>query len=325
MFTRFGKKQTVSVELNDYIFRLFSKDTGSPEGYFVFEATVEEGMIQNGELADELALFELLKFNLDRWNMKRKCVRFFVPEPSVLMRPIEVPTDVRPESLTGLIQMELGNTIHLPFENPVLDIHDPDPEDGKATLFAAPAQEVSRLAALYDDATLEPTVADVRMLANGRFLKQSGLLKQGRTVLVADWLHNGVSFGIFGGYELEFHRYQDIQAKPSEWKFEERADNLVTFSFGGDEMDYRNQLLDLVLETGRIINFYQFSLYKGERAVDEIVVMGDNHDMNYIKQQLDEAQEQPVTVIDDVFVKRYYPGLFGRHAVLIGLSLRGEV
>ncbi|WOV88727.1 pilus assembly protein PilM [Sporosarcina oncorhynchi] len=324
MFAKLGKKTPISVELNDYIFRLLIKDPSAQGDYSIYESAIEEGLIHNGEILNELALFEHIKSTLGEWGMKKLPVNFFVPDPFVLMRPIDVPTDLRSGSLLGFIQMEVGHSIHLPFDNPVLDIHDANSDDGKAVLYAAPAQDVRRIASLYDDASLEPEIADVRMLANARFLLQSGVLVQGKTVLVADWIHNGVSIGIFGGDELEFLRFQEIQAPLADWKVESETDQLVTFSYIGDEMDYKNQLIDQVLEIGRIINFYQFSLHKGEKTVDEIVLMGDNPELRYIQEQLQEAQGQAITVIDNSFVNRSYPGLFGRHAALIGLSLKGE-
>ena len=32
--------------------------------------------------------------------------------------------------------MELGHSIHLPFQDPLIDVYDADAEDGKAILFA---------------------------------------------------------------------------------------------------------------------------------------------------------------------------------------------
>ncbi|CAM3109983.1 pilus assembly protein PilM [Filibacter tadaridae] len=323
MFKKFGKKSFVCVELTDYVFRLLYKESVEDTNFSVFELALNEGLVTHGQLLNELELFDLLKKTLSSWGMRKKDVRFFVPDQSVLMRPIDVPEEVQSANLRGFVEMEIGNSIHLPFDNPLFDVYDADPADGKAILFASPEEDVRGLADLYDDSSLHSKVAEIRMLANGRFLKKTNVFSTDDSYLVADWSINGLSVGIFTNNELEFLRFQEIDSQFSQWKAEETKDKKVTFEFSGTPFDYDNQLIDQVGEIGRIINFYRFSLHKGDRTIEKIILMGDNPKMNLIREQTEQAQEQNVIVIDDMYMDRFYPNLNGRHAALVGLALRG--
>ena len=123
------------------------------------------GIIEGDTIRDEMALFDELKELVPAWGIKRHDVRFFVPDSSVMMKSFEHPTDVVAGKLKAYVEMELGQTIHLPFTHPLIDVYDENPNDGEATLFAAPSDEVSKMAGLLDDVSLNPTVADVRTLS----------------------------------------------------------------------------------------------------------------------------------------------------------------
>ncbi|MFP3499419.1 hypothetical protein SB759_34950, partial [Pseudomonas sp. SIMBA_059] len=86
-------------------------------------------------LKDEMALFEIFKENVHKWGGKKQKVRFFVPDPTVLLKSFPVPTDVEPAMLREYAQMEIGHSIHLPFQDPLIDVYDPKDGDGQAMLF----------------------------------------------------------------------------------------------------------------------------------------------------------------------------------------------
>jgi type IV pilus assembly protein PilM len=72
------------------------------------------------------------------------------------------------------------------------------------------------------------------------------------------------------------------------------------------------------------LNFYRFSFHKGEKSVDQIVLVGENPEMPYIKEQLESTVDMPVEIIDDAFVRKHYNELNRKHVALIGLSLKEE-
>src|SRR5690606_15657305 len=122
------------------------------------------------------------------------------------------------DKLKEYVQMELGHTIHLPFDNPLIDVFDPTEGDGQAMMFAASPEEVEKVINLCLDIKMTPTVADVRPLCNLRVLEHMQLLENEKTYLVANWLINELTICIYSNGQVDFLRYQPIPTDMSQWR-----------------------------------------------------------------------------------------------------------
>ena len=81
-------------------------------------------------------------------------------------------------------------------------------------------------------------------------------------------------------------------------------------------------LTDQVLELDRVMNFFKFSLHKGEKSVDDIIILGDNPLLPHITAFLEENFANPVVEVDDALIAKKYPGFKAKHATLLGLALK---
>lgn len=316
------KSRFVALELNEYVIRAIVMNSQDINQAIVYEQPLSAGIIEGDSIRDEMALYDEFKNLLDAWGIKRHDVRFFVPDSSVMMKTFEHPTDVVGNKLKAYVEMELGQTIHLPFTNPLIDVYDAKPNDGEATLFAAPSEEVNKIASLLDDVSLTPTVADVRSLSTIRLLEKLDLFTQQKSYLITDWSITGLSISIYTPGKLEFLRYQAIETSMKSWESRVVDEHDVSFTYDGEVEEYRMLLIDQIAEIDRILNFYRFSLYKGEKAVDEIIILGDSPEMDYIVHEMRANYETPIHFIDDSKVQSAYPHLKAKHIPLIGLVLK---
>ena len=314
------KASSVSIELNDYVLRAIV-NRGQLEDAQLIEIPLPVGVIQDGFITDEMALFEQVKEHTAKLGKKRP-IRFFVPDTSVLMKQFDVPNDVEAQDLRGFVEMELGNTIHLPFQNPLVDTYDPVPGDGKAVLFAAPPEEVEKFINLLLDLHLQPEAADIRALSNLRLLDYLGKLEADKTYLISDWSINELSICIYSNGHVEFLRYQSIDTDLEKWHHTISELDEVTFQYDGDMNDYRMIVTDQVLELDRMMNFFKFSLHKGEKSVDEIVIVGDNPLLENITDFLADNFSMPIHTINDAAIQQKFPNFKAQHATLIGLALK---
>lgn len=314
-------KRYVALDLNEYILRAIVMTGNDIAQSVVYEYPLEKGIFDGDILEDEMALYETLKTLIHDWGIKRYDVRFFVPDSTVMMKTFEHPADVTSAKLKGYVEMELGQTVHLPFSQPLIDVYDFKPNDGEAVLFAAPSEEINKLAGLLDDLHLEPVTADVRALATIRFLDKTIDLEENKSYLITEWSISGVSISIYTGGNVEFLRYQSIDTFKEKWQSKSVKDE-IGFVYDGEIDEYRAQLIDQIAEIERILNFYRFSLYKGEKAVDEIITLGDSPEMDYIASEMSANFVTPVTYIDDSQVQKYHPNLKSKHIPLIGLIYR---
>lgn len=314
-------KRYVALDLNEYIIRAIVMTGSYIEQAAVYEYPLNMGIFDGDILGDEMALYETMKPLIKEWGIKGYDIRFFVPDSTVMMKTFEHPADVNSDKLKGYVEMELGRTIHLPFSQPLIDVYDFKPNDGEATLFAAPTEEVNKLAGLLDDLKVHPTIADVRSLATIRFLEKTIGLEEQKSYLITEWSISGVSISIYSGGKVEFLRYQSIETFKEKWK-SKQGDNEIAFVYEGEAEEYRMQLLDQIAEIDRILNFYRFSLYKGEKAVDDIITLGDSPEIDYIASEMKANFLTPVRHINDAQIQLYHPNLKSKHIPLIGLIYR---
>ena len=321
MFKR-KKKTHVSIELKDYVLRAIVAKGPEPSQWQGYELPLEPGIIENTTIADEVALFEVIKNQVVKWTGKKQPVRIFVPDTSVLLKSFEHTDDIAPNELRGYAEMELGRSIHLPFQEPLIDVYDPEPGDGKAMLFAAPSEEVNKMVGILLDVSLEPEAADIRALCNIRLLEHLELLTVEKTYLIADWSINELSISIFSQGQIEFLRYQSIETDLTQWEGKKEDDFSYQFVYSGDAEDYQMVVMDQALEIDRIMNFFKFSLHKGEKAVDEIIVLGDNSRLQNIGKLLASNLDTPLTIIDNQMVQEHFPQFKEEFATLLGLALK---
>ncbi len=317
----FKKKSHLSIEITDFVLRALVTKGHNAAQWVVHEIPLAKGIVEDATIMDEMALFHILKENIAKLGGKRQSVRMFVPDTSVLLKNFEHPTTIESEKLKEYVQMELGRSIHLPFQDPLIDVYDPIPEDGQATLFATPPEEVEKLMGLLLDVQLNPEVADIRALCNLRLLEQLNKITAQKTYMIADWSINELSICIYSKGQVEFLRYQTIYTDLSKWR-ENVTESEVSFTYNGDINEYYTVLADLVLEIDRIMNFFKFSLHKGEKSVDELIIMGDNPLLNVIGQFLSDNIQTTITIIDDEVISAAYPQFKAKHAALIGLALK---
>ncbi|AOV07600.1 type IV pilus biogenesis protein PilM [Sporosarcina ureilytica] len=324
MFTFKKKKRTVSIELTDFYIRALSFTEGDLLESLLFEHPLPADLVEEEVVQDEMAFYELIKTLVKEWSIAKHELRFFVPDHAILMRTIEHPGKLSTEAIKEFVEMELGSTIHLPFEQPLIDVYDPNPNDQAATLFAAPSEDVVQLMRLYEDVQLEPAILDIRALCNIRFLQEIRLFGNDKTYLIAEWSVNAVSVCIYSGGNVDFLRYQPLETQNRDWRYLTTESGEHTYVYEGDIRDYHMPLTDQTMELERILNFYQFSLHKGEKAVDELIMMGDNPEMDFIIEQITSMLDLPIQVVNDEMMRQHFPAFKAEHAALIGLSLRGD-
>ncbi|SOC38258.1 type IV pilus biogenesis protein PilM [Ureibacillus acetophenoni] len=322
MFKPKNKQSHVSIEINDYVLRALVMKGSSLEQATIFEMELPKGIVDEATVKDEMELFNLLKLNLPKLGGKKQSARFFVPDPTILLKSFPHPSDVESTKLKEYVEMELGQSIHLPFQEPLIDVYDPIEGDGQAMMFAAAPEEVHKIKNLLLDIDLKPDAADIRALCNLRLLDHMQLLQSDKTYLIANWLINELSICIYSNGHVDFLRYQPIETDLSLWKATNISESEVDFSYTGENEDYRMLLADQVLELDRIMNFFKFSLHKGEKSVDEIVVMGDNPFLAQIQTVLQENLPLPIRIVNSGLIEHHFPGFRAKHASLLGLALK---
>ncbi|WP_144461918.1 type IV pilus biogenesis protein PilM [Siminovitchia fortis] len=300
----FGKsKKFANIVIDDYVIRVV--ESNGPQLSNVKqlkERPIPAELIEQGRIADEIKFFDFMKQLVRDWKLKHLNVRFYAPESLVIMRQVEYPAHLNGNEVTDHFTFELGQSIHLPFENPVFDIH-PMPEDEqangrkKATLFAAPEEEISKFTHIFTDVHLQPKVVDVRPLGIYRYFHHLDKNRPGEVYLFFELNMLSLNISIFSDNRLEFTRFQPLDLDPNHLSYSLKDEDLFNWSYSGDESFLERLLDDQISELDRIMGFYRYSLYKGEKNVSQIIMTGDHPLLENVKQKIEQQYGLPVRLL----------------------------
>ncbi len=277
---------------------------------------IEHGMIQNHRLHNlEWVSFELEKIVRD-WRCKGREVVLSVPLPIVVMRRTPIPL-VPDKEIRDLLEVEMENTLHLPFADPVFDYVKLAPEQlspGEAAaaqetgetpreqlhvlVVAAPRDAVEGYVDAARLAGLKPVAVDIEPLALYRALEGELPTVKGPGVLLLHITLTGVDAAIFSGGIPEFMRYIPL---PVPFHDETRPQESIGLSRQGvtlleQQGQFSGYANDLFAEVNRIMSFYQYSMNEGRKKIEQICVSGEFGDIGKVALYLQERLSVPVHV-----------------------------
>lgn len=332
MFSFLSKKQSIlNIVIDDHVVRLLENRGSDVTAIKVLaERKLPGGLIENGKMVDEMQFYEVMKQLIQEFGLKMRPVRFYVPNALMIMRQVDVPRNVPEDEMVEHFFMEIGETIHLPFEQPLLDVHvHPEAEEGeeaetrKATLFAAPEEEVMKYTNVFEDVSLKPVAIDVQALGVYRYYHYLHTLESSRTYLLFELNLTSTNISIFHQFHLEFLRYHPLDFHVSDWKGKVDEKNMITWEYVGDERAQINIIDDQVNELERLMNFYRYSLYKGEKMVDEIVIYGDHPDVEEVATKVKSMYDVSVTYLDGQLTSSKQDKIGSHFVPALGLALKG--
>lgn len=320
------RKKIINMVIDDYCIRLLESTGGDLQQFqFLGEFVLSEGVIERGIIQDELAFYHFMKDIVRKLKIRNRYVRFYVPSSLVIMRQVDIPRDLNDDELKDHIMLEIGNTIHLPFPQPIFDLHripkEHSEEQGRAILFAVPAFEVKKYTEVFLDVSLKPIAADVRSLGAYRYFQHlSNVERDDRVYLFIEWNITSTTISIFQNHAIEFLRYNDLEIERSNWISQEE-EGLLHWGYEGEPMEKSAVVTDQIREFDRIINFYQFSLHQGEKSVDEIVVYGDYPYIDEVIEEIEANYPFPVRLLQGMDEKGEKVG--SQFVSVLGLALKG--
>ncbi|MBM7648941.1 type IV pilus assembly protein PilM [Bacillus ectoiniformans] len=273
LFAKIDK--TVNLIFTDYAIRMVEMKQTSP---IVVQKAEERqlpaGLIKNGELIDAEGLLRILQNCVDDWGIKRRSVRFVVPDNYIAMRNEKVSKDLEEDEIKGHFFIQIGTTIHLPFEEPVFDAVITGESEGKqdVLLIAAPEEQVRQFKELIEDAKLRPVAADIGPLSLYRLFFHQEVTNAYDHELLIDLKQNLLTISIF-------HQHQPKFIKPVVLEQQQEEVSIGSEDMADKEVNY---LLDAMKELENVINFYENSLHRGQVQIARAFVVGDHSHVSYV-------------------------------------------
>jgi len=331
----FGKsKKVINLVIEDYVIRILesARDSLSPIT-ILKEKPLPFGLIVNGRIVDEIGFFDFMKELVKELGIKNRQVRFYVPNAMVIMREVEFPSDLKEREIREYFDYEIGENIQLPFKEPVFDVeYDLDDDDEsfdssykrKGILYAVPREEMIKYTEILADASLKPISADVAPLGIYRYSHFIYNLTSDRVYLFVQLSVTSFDISIFHNHKLEFMRFQDLDLNLKGWKIDNEIEE-INWEYEQGKDQQLGTIEDQIIELERIMNFYQFSMKKGEKKVNELIVLGDHPLLTEFYHRVKNQLEIPTRLLNGYISSSKESEVGVQFIPVLGLALKGAI
>lgn len=323
----FSKKNVVNLVIQDYSIRFMElENEQSSIPYRWGERYLPAGLISNGTIKDVEAVRTILEQCVDEWNIRKRPVRFLVPDSFVNIRKVSIPADIQEDEIYGYLYLEIGSSIHLPFTDPVFDIVllDENGDQREVLIIAAEEEHVKMYADLLESCKLKPVAAEISALALHRLYYSLGQAEKDEHLLVAQFDLEKVNICIFAGTIPLVMHHIPIEIYRDHWDLRMNESGIYEWHFVGDavkEIDF--QYSDAFTEIDRLADFYRYSLTHGKSEITKMLVHGDHPLLSFILDELKSRFDIPIVTIDKQKLSAKFNNPLPRNYHLVmGLALK---
>ena len=295
------KNRIINLVINDHSIRfleLKQEDPPTPQRWL--ERYLPPGIITDGKIVDFDSLSSILEECIDEWKIKRRSIRFIVPDPLVIIRKVTIPADVRDDEIKGYLYLELGSSIHLPFEEPVFDYYTL-PDNGKTKdllLFAAPEQSVLEYVDLLNRIKLNSVAADISPLSLYRLYHKLDRAIADEILFTVQFDLTSVNLCIFDETIPVVMRQFSLSFDINQWEISRGPLGLMVCKFNGDPEELVIQFEDIFKEVNKLLDFYRYSHNNNEKQdVSKFLLNGDHPMLMAIYDEMKERYDIPVDFI----------------------------
>ena len=312
-----SKKNIINLIIKDHVIRLVELKSKDPlTTKRTEERYLPTNILKDGKIVDTVKFKEILTDCVKKWGLKNKQVRFTVPDAYVVTRKISIPSTVLDDEIVGHLYLELGSSIHLPFDDPVFDVHVLSREEEKTEviLFASPEAVVMEYAEILEENKMVPIAADISPLCLYRLYYHFQLVEEGDNLLFVHFDLSSITLSIFQHDVPLFVRTVNI---PQDLKMWEVSRTSSTIEWSGDIVQFNVFLEDFITEVQRVTNFFRYSLNQGDQEINKLVLFGDHPNLPLVESKLKERTNLTLTTVEndvktqdqEVVDNRYYYGL----------------
>ena len=320
------KTRPVEIVINDHCIRYIEmKNTGEPTPLKWGERYLPPGVVSEGKIIDRVTLGIILEECVEVWKIMRRSVRFLVPDQFVTIRKVTIPADVHKDEIEGYLYLEVGESVHLPFEDPVFDyvVLPQQGEKQEIVLFAANREHVMGYADLFSEVRLKPEAADVSSLALYRLYRQINVKSANENLLIVQVDLDHVNMSIFENEVPFFTRHYSLSFNHKQWETHIARTGFQQFAYKGELEELAGQFEEVAKEINKMIDFYQFSLNQGKSELSKIILTGDHPLLETIQTVLQKRFEVSVNILDlsRLQTEKNRP-LPASHYLALGLALK---
>lgn len=298
-FELFPSKRIVNIVIHDHVIRLLVvKQSTTLVVQKYHERSLTPGLIKEGKIIDRDILKLILEECIDEMGIKKQKVQFIIPDSSIVIRKTSIPGDIEDNEIVGYLFAELGSSIHLPFDEPVLDFCKlSEDEDKKEILLIATSSEIaSDYSLLFEEVSLKPIAADISPLCLYRLFHHFDKTSSDQQSLLVQLDLQSITMSIFQHDLPIFMRHIPIESPIENWN-NKTSNGDVELLANWTNMT-EGLIEEIVKEIEHILNFYRFNIMQGKEQVSNILISGDYPYLHEVIAILKDQYEYSIETIE---------------------------
>lgn len=298
------KKNRVNIVITNralrYTYYKNAKNTSLTFG----EEELPIGVMKDGRVESRVALVKIVKKLVKSHKWSGSNIYFCVPDDTVVIRQLQIPVTLTMNEAVSYVKTQLGTSIYLPFEDPSIAIEFLEEEDKKRNLllFAYPEEKIIEFEGVFKEAGLKSKAVDLTSPSVYRYYYKKRQEKADG-VLHIHWNLDALSLTTYRLDKAIFTRYMSNELYEEKQELKE---------------DEASQVIDdYIREITRIIDFYQYSITKGEERINLLLVTGDFPYLHSVFKILEETVNIPIYKFEEEIPIKFIDAL--------GLALKNGV
>lgn len=292
------------------------------------ERRLPSGIIREGNILEKETFKMILEECIEKWNIKGAKLSFCVPDALNVIRRTTVSSQIPNDEVKGEMYFELGEKFHLPFENPILEVSvvGETEQEKEVIIVASPEKVVNDYQSIFKEVKLKPIVADVSSLSLYRLFHSLDLANHVDHFLFVQINMDSINMTVFHRDKPLFTRHIRRAIDEELWELTTNRLGIIDWTFIGEHQQLEGQIHDFSIELDRIMNFYHFSLHKGNEKVTKVVITGDHPYLDSYMEKCNNTIHVPIINIPESICKtqnnREIPTRFHE---AIGLSMHSQL
>lgn len=280
------------------------------------ELVFDNHILNDGEIINEPLLSSRLDVLVKEKKWKNAKVHILLPNKFIVLRKEWIPAQLVRDEITDYLQLHIGQSIHLPIENPIFEyeVIERNEEQQKVLIVAYPLDKVQEYKRLIEKVSLTPAVADFNTFGFYRIAEREAMINENKHTLMIEWNPYDIALMVYHQNQPKFFRQNQFpemmegweQTSQGEWRWEKTQ----------EELD--QSLLNKTDELERMVNFYNYSVLHGKDNIQEIILTGYYPDLVSIKKLLTSHFAVDVSILNLPLE------LNQKYAALYGLTLKAE-
>lgn len=307
-------KAHLSISIRDsYIRILVTPNPDKRQVSFHQEVPIDEGIIEDGIIADEDKLRMIIMNMVQENGWKGATVSFFVHDSHINIRKIQVPNELDDKEIEPYILLNNETTYRLPISKPVIDFKVLGETEGmkEVLVFAYPEDVLEDYLSVFRACKLKPIVADLSPLALHRLIEKAEGGNVSDLLLISLYADTMTLTALTEGYPL-FTRSVAINQAGGTTVADSNNPWLGT-------SDHAQQLLDSqIASVERFMNFYQYTVHQGNRNITKLAVYSDHGGTVPLVKMLENSFSLPVISLHSVTEEVNLPPQFADVLGLVG-------